>query len=450
MATLKLLILLLFPAAVTASLSGHSSAAEDTAKNPHAFIVQVAKETMPFHNVLYSAAIGLGTDPTASIDFVIDLGGGFPWFVCSTARYNSSSYREIGYSSPKCRLVKNPSMTSSCYPIGTCPDPSCGVDVNNPYSNRNYHGSVLSQDVMSFVSTPDGRTLGPRLESPQLVFACADDEVFEYPFPASSLGMIGLSKNGLSLPNQLTSAFRLPRKFALCLPSKPKASARGDLFIGGGPYFYPPYQGDASRLFVAAPLFGNPYYSTLPLINAAPSNDYYIGVKSIAIDGKTIPFEKSLLSIGKDGNGGTQLSSIAPCTSMHPAIFKPFFKAFMAKATGKNMVPAPSDGMYPPMACFDRRSVRRGITGPDVPVIDLLVQGGGIWRIYGSNSMVDYDENRTCLAFVDAGKEARAGIVIGSLALEDTLVEFDLDSSKFSVTSSLLMHNTSCSRFRTA
>ncbi|XP_010524799.1 PREDICTED: basic 7S globulin-like [Tarenaya hassleriana] len=439
-------VLLLLSAAAT-FLAGCSSAQ----KNPHAFIIPVAKESFPYNNVLYSATVGVGTKPTVSISFVVDLGGGFSWFVCSAAaRYNSSSYRGIAYTSPKCKLVENPAMRSNCYPNGTCSDPLCAVDVNHPYNTRNYH-AVLSQDVMSFLSTPDGLRLGPRLDSPQLVFACADDEVFEYPFPKSSIGVLGLSKNVLSIRSQLTSAFKLPRKFALCLPSKPKTSARGDIFIGGGPYFYPPYRGDASRLFATAPLFTNPYYSTLPLMNAAPSNDYYIGVKSIAVDGKTIPFKKSLLSIGKDGNGGTQLSTIATYTAMHPAIYKPFFKAFMAKAVEKKMVQVPTDNsLYPLDTCFDRKSVRRGIAGPDVPVIDLVLESGRNWRIYGSNSMVDYDGNRTCLGILDAGKEARAGIVIGSLALEDTLVEFDLESSKFSATSSLLLHNTSCSRFRTA
>ncbi|XP_010524798.1 PREDICTED: basic 7S globulin 2-like [Tarenaya hassleriana] len=250
MATPQLLTLLLFIASTTASLLRHSTA-ENTPEKPHAFIVPVAREKRPYNGVFYSAEIVMGTKPTVSVNVVVDLGGRFTWFVCSNAHYNS--YRTVSYISPKCKLFEDPGMTSNCYPNGTCSEPLCGVDVNHPYSARNYHVSVVSQDVMSFISTPDGLRLGPRLDSPQLVFACADDEAIEEPFPASSLGAIGLSRNVFSLPNQLTSSFKLPRKFALCLPSKPKTSARGDLFIGGGPYFYPPYQGDASRLFVTAP-----------------------------------------------------------------------------------------------------------------------------------------------------------------------------------------------------
>lgn len=50
------------------------------------------------------------------------------------------------------------------------------------------------------------------------------------------------------------------------------------------------------------------------------------------------------------------------------------------------------------------------------------------------------------LAFVDSGDGPRIPVEIGGYQMEDSLVEFDLDASKFSFTSSLLRHNTSCSQ----
>lgn len=68
------------------------------------------------------------------------------------------------------------------------------------------------------------------------------------------------------------------------------------------------------------------------------------------------------------------------------------------------------------------------------------------WKIYGTNSLVKVKKNVVCLAFVDVGDSPRIPIEIGGYQMEDNLVEIDLEASKFSFTSSLLFHNTSCSR----
>ncbi|KEH36775.1 extracellular dermal glycoprotein [Medicago truncatula] len=54
----------------------------------------------------------------------------------------------------------------------------------------------------------------------------------------------------------------------------------------------------------------------------------------------------------------------------------------------------------------------------------------------------------TCLGFVDGGKEPRRSIVIGGHQLEENLLEFDLVSSKLGFISSLPLHNSRYSNFR--
>lgn len=49
------------------------------------------------------------------------------------------------------------------------------------------------------------------------------------------------------------------------------------------------------------------------------------------------------------------------------------------------------------------------------------------------------------LRVVDGGVNPKSPIVIGGFQIENNLVEFDVKASKFSFSSSLLLHNTSCS-----
>lgn len=161
----------------------------------------------------------------------------------------------------------------------------------------------LSEDLMIFYSTPDGLSFGSRFISMPVIFACVVRKSYDG-FPAEAQGLLSLSKNALSLPSQLSP------KFTLCLPSKTEESGFGDLFIGGGPYFLPPYRYDASRLF-----------TTVSLITDEASDEYFFEVKSIEIDGKVLPLENSTLS---------KLSTVTPFTVLHHSIYEDFVKEFKA------------------------------------------------------------------------------------------------------------------------
>lgn len=300
-----------------------------------------------------------------------------------------------------------------------CSDHPCGINPYNPVDNTSRAGS-LSEDVMFFYSIPDGLSFGPRFKSPPVTFACVGRRSFEG-FPWEAQGLLSLSRNALSLPSQLSPTF------ALCLPSKTEDSGFGDLFIGGGPYFLPPYRDDASNLF-----------TTVSLITDRASDEYFFEVKSIEIDGKVLPLESSIVL--------SKLSTVTPFTVLHRSIYKRFVGDFRAKAKAKKMVEAETV-VSPFEVCY---RVEKGFKMEDVPVIDLTVgSGGGRWRIYGWNSMVVVKKKGVmCLAFVEGGGDGEEMVVIGGYQMEDNLVEIDLRSLELSFTSSLRRHNTSCSHFR--
>lgn len=59
--------------------------------------------------------------------------------------------------------------------------------------------------------------------------------------------------------------------------------------------------------------------------------------------------------------------------------------------------------------------------------------------------MVEVSDEVMCLGFLDGGSSPRASIVIGGYQLEDNLLEFNLATSMFGFSSSLLMRDTTCS-----
>ncbi|KAK9139657.1 hypothetical protein Scep_009338 [Stephania cephalantha] len=235
-------------------------------------------------------------------------------------------------------------------------------------------------------------------------------------------GMAGLGRGRIGLPAQVLLG---DRKFFVCVP---KTS-------GGFVYF-----GDELLLDYRVAK----YMLYTPLV-ASPSepDEYFIGVKSIKINGRAIDFDGSLLSFDENGYGGTKLSTVVAYTTLETSIYKAFTKAFVGEATtgfGFNMSRVAS--VAPFEYCF--------LNSKSVPVIDLVLQSEMVkWRIHGWNSMVNVSDDVMCLGFLDGGvmnQTTSAVIVIGGNQLENNLVEFDLEGSRLGF-SSLLDKQSRCSDF---
>ncbi|VVB15145.1 unnamed protein product [Arabis nemorensis] len=352
---------------------------------------------------------GTNSDYVPPLNLLIDLNGAAPLLrPCATAA-KSTSYHSIKCGSTRCNYA-NPNF--SC-PNNTTKKPTCRKYVSTSFSDKPVNVNLL-RDTVALLYTPNGVYHMDSEKISTLTLTCTDDTTALRPIPSAFNGAIGLANTDFSIPSQLASMYKFPLKISLCLPStKGMKSYFGNLWIGGGPFYYLPYLKDVSKSFASTPLIGND-----------KSGEYLIDVKSIQIGGKTIPILR----------GTTKICTLAPYTVLHTSIYKALVATFAGKA---KMVKAPA--VKPFGSCF-RSNGRRGF-----PVIELVLRGGAKWRIHGSNSLVKVNKDVVCLGFVDGGLNPKNLILIGGFQLEDNLVEFDLKASKFSFSSSLLLHNTSCS-----
>ncbi|KAL3813270.1 hypothetical protein ACJIZ3_014538 [Penstemon smallii] len=272
------------------------------------------------------------------------------------------------------------------------------------------------------------------------------DPILRRGLASSSQGVISLGRIRTSLQAQLASSFKIREKFALCVPS---SGHEGNLIIGNVAYNKPIEA--ISKSLISTPLIRNPVSSYGNDIIGNLTLTYFINVKSIRVNNKSVSFNNSLLSIDEStGDGGTCLRTVRSYTSLHRSIYIALVDEFVNAAASQGIKRVAS--VAPFGACFDAKTIASEKTvGPRVPIIDLVMNGKNVfWRFYGSNSMVRVSKNVICLAFVEGSPNLTGpttSIVVGGYQMENYLLEFDLTSSKLRFSPSLLLSGTSCSQF---
>ncbi|KAJ4722380.1 basic 7S globulin-like [Melia azedarach] len=414
-------------------LISHSIA--QTSFRPKALVLPVSKDASTLQ---YLTQINQRT-PLVPVKLTLDIGGQFLWVDCEQG-YVSSSYKPVPCRSAPCALSRSKACVESCFspPRPGCNNNTCSHLPDNTVTSTGTSGE-LAQDVVSIQST-DGKNPGRVVSVPKLVFTCGATFLLEG-LARGVKGMAGLGRTKISLPSQFSAAFSFDRKFAICLTSSTRA--KGVVFFGDGPYVFLPGI-DVSKSLIYTPLILNPVSTAGAFFEGEPSAEYFIGVKSIKINGNTVPLNTSLLSINKEGFGGTKISTVNPYTVLETSIYKAFTKAFI-----KEIAKIPRVKPVSPFgACFNSTFIGSTRVGPAVPQIDLVLQSNSvIWRTFGANSMVQVRNDVLCLGFVDGGVNPRTSIVIGGHQLEDNLLQVDLATSRLGFSSSLLFRQTTCANF---
>ncbi|XP_043725931.1 probable aspartic proteinase GIP2 [Telopea speciosissima] len=377
--------------------------------------------------------IAQGTPPI-SLKLVLDVGGPFLWLDCHST-FVSQSYFPV-----RCRSIQCSAARTTGGGFCNCnnsnnnnkDDEICHLYPQNPISHKASAGELV-EDILHF-TYPSNASAHTRF-----LFSCAPNLLLSS-LASGAQGMLGLGSNRISLPSQIAAVFDFHRKFAICLPP---SSSQGVIFFGDGPYMLQSDM-DASKYLMYTPLI-TANSNERRVAGPDPSADYFIGVKSITINGKSVQLNSSLLSIDGEGRGGTKISTAVPYTTIETSIFVAVTKSFSEAAINNfnmtRVAPVP-----PFQECFSSKNIVSARTGPVVPTIDLVLQSEMVyWRIWGSNSMVRVKEDVFCLAMLDGGWRPINSIVVGGYQLENNLLQFDLASSRLGFSSSLLTRQTTCS-----
>ncbi|CAN4076270.1 unnamed protein product [Withania somnifera] len=355
------------------------------------------------------------------------------WVDCETG-YKSSTYKSALCDSRQCNLARS-TACGDCRTENTtrpgCNNNACYNIVHNPAMDTYYSGGEIAEDVLTIQSISRVRCNCPQVYLQLFSF------VFNQNLGKDVKGMIGFGhQSAVSFATQLASAFKFSRQFAICFSSS--TDKKGILFIGHRPYLFE-LGFDASKDLIYTPIITYPNF----FHNKRASPEYYIQVSSIRINEKNLSLNRTFLSLDKDDEGGTRISTAVPYTVLEPSIYNVVSKAFISEMPKevKSVSPVP-----PFKTCFDSTYI--GISRYDyiAPRIDLVLHKPNVyWTITGANSLVKVSEEVVCLAFVERNQTFGQAIVIGGYQMEDNLMEFDLARRRIGFSNSFYSRLTQCS-----
>lgn len=410
-----------FHLALLCCLLSISSAKTGRPSHPKGLIFRVSKDPSTLQ---YTTQIKQRT-PLVPVKVTIDLGGQFLWTDCEKG-YTTSTYRPARCNSSPCSLAKSSNCMTECYSPARpgCTNNTCTLFPDNAIAPIATTGT-LGSDVISVQSALSGT----HVTISQFLFVCGSTSLLDK-LSTGVTGMAGLGRTNVSMPSQFFNAFNLKRKFGVCL----SPSSKGSIFFGD-------FDSSTAPL-TYTPLLINPISTASIVTEGEVSADFFIGVKSIRINQKTIPINTKLLSINAtQGSGGTKISTVHPYTVLETSIFKALVNAFVKEINVPRV-----RSVAPFGACFSSKSIGSVYTGPAVPTIDLVLQSKDVyWRIYGWNSMVQVGKDVMCLGFVDGGNPTTS-IVIGGHQVEENLLEIDIESSRLGF-SSLVYRKQICANY---
>ncbi|KAL6613838.1 hypothetical protein ACP70R_036108 [Stipagrostis hirtigluma subsp. patula] len=359
---------------------------------------------------------------------VLDLSGPLIWSTCDPKHETLQCHH------PECAHAHRyhpPGCPHNGYGKPDDDDPyrcKCTAHPYNPFA-RKAATSDMTRATLSANATDGRNPLGP--VSFAAVASCAPESHLAK-LPAGAVGVAGLARTRLALPAQVARTQKVAGKFALCLPS----GGQGVAIFGGGPLFLLP----PGRPDVTTALAG-----TTPLRRNPESPGYYISAKGLAVNQAQVPLPAHgpSLIVG--------LSSRFPYTVLRPDVYAPFVKAFdKATAALKRVTPP----VAPFELCYDSRELGSTRLGYAVPQVDLMLDGGRNWTVFGGNSMVQVNDNTACFGFLKMKEEkGRHGggpapaVVIGGFQMENNLLVFDEEKQQLGFSGLLFGRQTTCSNF---
>ncbi|RCV28964.1 hypothetical protein SETIT_5G445200v2 [Setaria italica] len=350
---------------------------------------------------------------------VLDLSGPLIWSTCPPKHPSFECHHHV---CAHAHSYHPPGCPRTGHGVADDDDPfrcKCTAHPYNPIARKSGSGDLTRVTVTA--NDTDG-TNPLRPVSFPAVAACAPHSLLAK-LPAGAVGVAGLARSRVSLPAQAARAQKVANKFALCLPS----GGQGVAIFGGGPLFLLP----PGRQDVTTTLAG-----TTPLRRNPGHPGYFISAKGIAVNQEKV--QQGPLVVG--------LSSRIPYTELRSDVYGPVVKAFDKATAERKRVTPP----VPPFElCYDSRELGSTRLGYAVPQVDLMLESGATWMLFGANSMVQVNDNTACFGFVKMAKEEKGApaVVIGGFQMENNLLVFDEEKKQLGFSSLLFGRQTTCSNF---
>ncbi|XP_052107408.1 aspartic proteinase nepenthesin-1 [Arachis duranensis] len=354
----------------------------------------------------YFMDVFIGTPPK-HFSLILDTGSDLNWIQCvpclacfdQTGPYydprESSSFKNISCSDPRCQLVTSPDP----------PRPCKGKDQSCPYfywygDSSNTTGDFALETFTVNLTTPSGKSELKHVEN--VMFGCGhwNRGLFH-----GAAGLLGLGRGPLSFASQLQSLYG--HSFSYCLVDRNSNSSVSSKLIFGED----------------KELLGHPNLNYTSFVGGKDNSVdtfYYVQIKSLMVDGEVLDIPEETWNLSAQGAGGTIIDSGTTLTYFADPAYDIIKDAFVKKIKGYPIV----EGLPPLKPCYNVS----GIDQMELPDFGILFSDGAVWNFPVENYFIQIDPDVVCLAILGTPRHALS--IIGNYQQQNFHILYDMKKSR--------------------
>ncbi|KAK2377707.1 aspartyl protease family protein [Trifolium repens] len=354
----------------------------------------------------YFMDVFIGTPPK-HYSLILDTGSDLNWIQCvpciacfeqSGPYYDpkeSSSFENITCNDPRCKLVSSPDPPKPCKDENqTCPYFYWYGDSSNTT------GDFALETFTVNLTTPNGKSELKHVEN--VMFGCGhwNRGLFH-----GAAGLLGLGRGPLSFASQLQSYYG--HSFSYCLVDRNSNSSVSSKLIFGED----------------KELLSHPNLNFTSFVGGEENSVdtfYYVGIKSIMVDGEVLKIPEETWHLSEEGSGGTIIDSGTTLTYFAEPAYEIIKEAFMKKIKGYEVV----EGFPPLKPCYNVS----GIEKMELPDFGILFSDGAMWDFPVENYFIQIEPDVVCLAILGTPKSALS--IIGNYQQQNFHILYDMKKSR--------------------
>lgn len=355
----------------------------------------------------YFMDVFVGTPPK-HFSLILDTGSDLNWIQCvpcydcfeQTGHYydpkESSSYRNISCSDPRCHLVSSPDPPQPC----KAENQSC------PYyywygDSSNTTGDFALEAFTVNLTTQSGKSEFRKVEN--VMFGCGhwNRGLFH-----GAAGLLGLGRGPLSFSSQLQAFYG--HSFSYCLVDRNSNTSVSSKLIFG-----------EDKDLLSHP---NLNFTTFVAGKENPVDTfYYVQIKSILVGEEVLNIPEETWSLSPEGAGGTIIDSGTTLSYFADPAYKIIKEAFERKVKG---YPVVKD--FPILdPCYNVS----GVAKPELPSFGILFGDGAMWNFPVENYFIKLEpDDVVCLAILGTPRSALS--IIGNYQQQNFHILYDVKKAR--------------------